>query len=411
MPYRLFEDIQIVADYIKKLGESRENLPYEIDGAVVKLNSLSDREVLGSTSKFPRWAVAYKYPPEQKPSKILEIQVQVGRTGVLTPKAVFEPVRLAGTRVTNASLHNQDYITEKDIRVGDTVMVQKAGEIIPEIIGVVMEKRPVDTHPYHLPDHCPACGSEVSRDPDGAAIRCTNPSCPAQLLRNLVHFASRDAMDIEGLGPAAVQNLVDAKLISSAADLYSLQAQDVAQLERMGMKSAENLIAAISRSKEKDLGRLLFAFGIRQVGQRAAKLLAEHFGTLDELMKATEEELTHVPEIGVITAENILIWLNNESSRRLISRLREAGVRMDADKKSGDHRFAGNTFVLTGTLTMFTREEAEAQIEARGGKASKSVSKKTTYVVAGENAGSKLTKAQELGVPILSEEEFKQMLE
>ncbi len=410
MPYRRFEDIRKASDYIRELGENRENLAFEIDGAVVKLNSLTDREMLGSTSKSPRWAVAYKYPPEQKPSKLLDIQVQVGRTGVLTPKAVLEPVRLAGTNVTSASLHNQDYISAKDIRIGDTVMVQKAGEIIPEVLGVVMEKRPEGTKPYRLPDRCPACGNPVARDPDGVAIRCTGADCPAQLLRNLVHFASRDAMDIEGLGPAVAQSLVDANLISSAADLYQLRAPDVAQLARMGTKSADKLIDAIDRSREKGLARLLYAFGIRQVGQRAAKLLAEHFHSLEKIMEATEEELTQVPEIGEITAINIKNWFANDASRQLIARLREAGVRMESDRKQIDARFSGMTFVLTGALSAFTREEAQSLIESRGGKTSSSVSKMTTFVVAGENAGSKLKKAQELNIPVLSEDELIEML-
>lgn len=398
--------IEQAAEQITVIGENRDAYAYEIDGAVVKLNNLSDRESLGSTAKFPRWAAAYKYPPEQKESVVQDIIVQVGRTGVLTPKAVVAPVRLAGTTVTNATLHNQDYIAEKDIRIGDTVMVQKAGEIIPEIVRVIPEKRPADALPYEFPAHCPVCGAPVARDEDGAHIRCTGAECPAQLLRNLTHFASRDAMDIEGLGPAVVESLVDAKFVKTAADLYALEAQSVATLERMGNKSAENLIAAIERSKENDLSRLLFAFGIRQVGQKAAKILSARFGTLDALCAATMEELTAVEDVGEITARNIVEWLANPQSRHLIESLRKAGVNMTSTAAPAGDRLAGQTFVLTGTLEHFTRDEAGEMIEKLGGKVSGSVSKKTSYVVAGEAAGSKLKKASELGIPVLTEEEF-----
>ena len=394
------------AEQITVIGENRDAYPYEIDGAVVKLDNLSERESLGSTAKFPRWAAAYKYPPEQKESVVQDIIVQVGRTGVLTPKAIVAPVRLAGTTVTNATLHNQDYIAEKDIRIGDTVLVQKAGEIIPEIVRVIPEKRPADALPYEFPAYCPVCGAPVARDVDGAHIRCTGAECPAQLLRNLTHFASRDAMDIEGLGPAVVESLVDAGFVKTAADLYALEAQSVAALERMGNKSAENLIAAIERSKGNDLSRLLFAFGIRQVGQKAAKILSARFGTLDALCAATMEELTAVEDVGEITARNIVEWLANPQSRHLIESLREAGVNMTSTAAPAGDRLAGQTFVLTGTLERFTRDEAGEMIEQLGGKVSGSVSKKTSYVVAGEAAGSKLKKANELGIPVLTEEEF-----
>ena len=374
------------------------------------MNSLAERETLGSTAKFPRWAAAYKYPPEQKPSRVVDIVVQVGRTGVLTPKAVVEPVRLAGTTVTSATLHNQDFIAEKDIRIGDTVLVQKAGEIIPEIVEVLKEKRPEGTQPYHLPEQCPVCGAPVARDEDGAHIRCTGAECPAQLLRHLVHFASRDAMDIEGLGPAVVENLVGAGLVKGPGDLYHLNAEEVAQLERMGKKSAENLVAAIERSKGNDLSRLLFAFGIRQVGQKAGKVLAARFGTLDALIAASEEELTAVPDIGGITARSLLQWFQSPQSIHLIDTLREAGVNLESHEEPVGDQLAGKIFVLTGTLKRFTRDEAGAMIEAQGGKVSGSVSKKTSYVVAGEAAGSKLRKAQELGIPVLTEEEFLTML-
>ena len=398
--------IDEAAEQIALIGENRDSYPYEIDGAVVKLDNLSERELLGSTAKFPRWAAAYKYPPEQKESVVQDITVQVGRTGVLTPKAVIAPVRLAGTTVTNATLHNQDYIAEKDIRIGDTVLVQKAGEIIPEIVRVIFEKRPADAPPYEFPTHCPVCGAPVARDEDGAHIRCTGAECPAQLLRNLTHFASRDAMDIEGLGPAVVESLVNAGLVKTAADLYELEPQSVASLERMGNKSAENLIAAIERSRENDLSRLLFAFGIRQVGQKAAKTLAARFGTLDALCAATMEDLTAVEDVGEITARNIVEWLANPQSRHLIESLRKAGVNMTSTAAPSGDRLAGQTFVLTGSLERFTRDEAGEMIEKLGGKVSGSVSKKTSYVVAGEAAGSKLKKANELGIPVLTEEEF-----
>jgi len=335
----------------------------------------------------------------------------VGRTGVLTPKAVLEPVRLAGTTVTNATLHNQDYITEKDIRIGDTVIVQKAGEIIPEIVEVDVSKRPEGTEPYRLPEACPVCGAAVARDEDGAAIRCTGAECPAQLLRNITHFASRGAMDIEHLGPAVVQTLVEHDLIRNVADLYSIDTAKVAKLDRMGKKSAENLAKAIEKSKGNDLSKLIFGLGIRQVGEKAAKVLAAHFGSLDALMAATEEELTEINDVGAVTARCIVDYFAGEQARDLIRRLKEAGVNMVSTAEKVDDRFAGMTFVLTGTLERFGRKEAQALIEERGGKAAGSVSKKTTYVVAGEAAGSKLKKAQELGIPVLTEDEFAAMLE
>lgn len=410
IPHYSCSTIQEAAERIAAMGDNREEFPFDIDGAVVKVNSLSDRIALGSTAKFPRWAAAYKYPPEQKESVVEDILVQVGRTGVLTPKAVVKAVRLAGTTVTNATLHNQDFITEKDIRIGDTVLVQKAGEIIPEIVSVLKDKRPEGTVPYHLPDHCPVCGAPVARDEDGAHIRCTGAECPAQRLRHIVHFASRDAMDIEGLGPAVVESLVGAGLVKGPGDLYQLQAGDVELLERMGKKSAENLMAAIEKSKSAGLGRLLFAFGIRQVGQKAGKVLAARFGTLDALMAATEEELTAVPDIGGITAKSLLDWFANDQSQHLIRTLREAGVSFDSIEAPVGDRLAGKTFVLTGTLPTMDRKEAAALIEAQGGKVSGSVSKKTSYVVAGEAAGSKLQKANDLGITVLTEDELMKLL-
>ena len=411
IPRKACASIKEAQEEVAAIGARKGDYPYDIDGAVVKVNSLSERTALGSTAKFPRWAAAFKYPPEQKEAQVLDIQVQVGRTGVLTPKASLSPVRLAGTTVTSASLHNQDYITEKDIRIGDTVLVQKAGEIIPEVVRVVKEKRLSDSVPYHLPDHCPVCGAPVARDVDGVAIRCTGAECPAQLLRNLTHFASRDAMDIEGLGPAVVEALVNAGLVKAPGDLYHLQAEKVAQLERMGKKSAENLLAAIERSKENDLSRLLFAFGIRQVGQKAAKVLAVRFGNLDALRAATVEELTAVDDIGEITARSLVDWLHSPQAEHLIATLKEAGVNMTSSVQIAGDKLAGKTFVLTGTLQRFSRSEAGERIEALGGKVSSSVSKKTSYVVAGEEAGSKLTKAQSLGIPVLTEEEFLTLLE
>ena len=410
IPYSVCQNVQEVTSCIADIGENRENYPFDIDGAVVKVNNLSDREKLGSTAKFPRWAAAYKYPPEEKATKLLDIVVQVGRTGVLTPKAVLEPVHLAGTTVTYATLHNQDFISERDIRIGDTVMVRKAGEIIPEVLSVVMEQRPEGTKPYRLPERCPVCGAVVARDEDGAHIRCTGAECPAQLLRTLAHFASRDAMDIEGLGIAVVENLVNAGLVRTPGDLYFLKEGELSELEHMGKKSAQNLLAAIEKSKSQDLSRLLFSFGIRQIGQKAGKILAARFRTLDALCQATLEELTAVDDIGEITARNVLDWFADSQSKHLIERLKEAGVNMTAAEQGSDQRFAGKTFVLTGTLERFTRAEATEMIESRGGKASGSVSKKTAYVVAGEAAGSKLRKAQELGIPVLSEEEFLDMM-
>ena len=411
IPHVICSTIEEAVEQVKAIGEGRENYPFDIDGAVIKVDDLAQRQTLGSTAKFPRWAAAYKYPPEVKPSRLTDIVIQVGRTGVLTPKAVLEPVRLAGTTVTNATLHNQDFISEKDIRIGDTVLVRKAGEIIPEVRSVVMEKRPDDAVPYRFPEVCPECGAPVARDEDGAHIRCTGAECPAQLLRNLAHFASRDAMDIEGLGIAVVENLVKAGLVKTPGDLYFLHEEDVAELERMGKKSAQNLLSAIEKSKSQDLSRLLFAFGIRQVGQKAGKILAQRFGSLDNLQSATVEELTQVDDIGAITAQSIVDWFASPQSQHLIARLKEAGVNMQAEQKGEDQRFAGKTFVLTGTLDRFTRAEATKMIEDRGGKAAGSVSKKTTYVVAGEAAGSKLRKAQELGVPVLTQEEFLALME
>lgn len=410
VPYMKYDSIRDCVERIEWLGEHRDELPYDMDGAVIKIDSLEQRTALGSTAKAPRWAVAFKYPPEKKESRVLDVIVQVGRTGVLTPKVIVEPVRLAGTTVSAATLHNQDNIDRLDLRIGDTVVLQKAGEIIPEVLSVNKDKRPEGTVPFVMPSVCPECGSPVVRDEDGAALRCTSPECPAQRLRNIAHFASREAMDIEGLGISVCESLINSGLVSSAADLYYLEQDKIAELERMGDKSAANLIAAIERSKSAGLARLLCAFGIRQVGQKAAKVLAGSFEDLDALIAADAEQLTAIPDIGGITAGFITEWFSLPQSQHLIGRLRAAGVDFTSHEEKRDDRFAGLTFVLTGTLSDFTRDEASAIIESFGGKASSSVSKKTSYVLAGENAGSKLTKAEGLGIKIISEADFAEMI-
>lgn len=410
IPYKRFDKIGECVEQIRWLGENRDALPYEMDGAVIKINDLSQRAMLGSTAKAPRWAVAFKYPPEQKESRVKDIIVQVGRTGVLTPKVIVEPIRLAGTTVSAATLHNQDNISRLDIRIGDTVILQKAGEIIPEVVAVAVEKRPEGTVPFTMPERCPECGSPVVRDIDGAAYRCTSPECPAQVLRNIAHFASREAMDIEGLGISVCESLIKNKLVESAADIYYLETQSVAMLDRMGEKSASNLIDAIEKSKSAGLSRLICAFGIRQVGQKAAKVLASHFGNLDSLVRADVNELTFIPDIGGITAQFITEWFSNPQSLHLIERLRSAGVDFTSHEEIKDNRFAGMTFVLTGTLNNYKRDEAGAIIESFGGKVSGSVSKKTSFVLAGAEAGSKLTKAESFGIKIISEEDFMEMI-
>ena len=410
IPNLVVTELEDALEEIRRIGRDRAELPFDMDGAVVKLNSLSDREILGSTSKVPRWAIAFKYPPEEKESVVEDIVVQVGRTGVLTPKAVLSPVRLAGTTVTNATLHNQDFITEKDIRVGDTVLVRKAGEIIPEVVKVLPEKRPEGAMPYHLPTVCPVCGAPVYREPGESATRCTGAECPAQLLRNLCHFTSREAMDIDGVGPAVLEQMVNAGLVHNPADLYSLTVQDIAQLDRMGDKSARNAVHAIEESRSRDLSKLLCALGIRQIGAKAAQVLARHFGSFDALAAATEEELTAIDDVGGITAKCLRQWLESPQSQDLISRLKAAGVNMECHDMPTADTLTGKTFVLTGTLSSLGRKEAEEAIARLGGKTSGSVSKKTSYVVAGEEAGSKLRKAQELGIPVLSEAEFLAMI-
>ena len=411
IPYRLLSSVKEIQQEVEAINDRREQFAFDIDGAVVKLDDLSLRERLGSTAKFPRWAAAYKYPPEIRETVVEDIQVQVGRTGVLTPKAVVRPVRLAGTTVTNATLHNQDFISQRDIRIGDTVRIRKAGEIIPEILDVTFSKRPEGTVPYFLPERCPVCGAPVERDENGAFLRCTGAECPAQLSRNISHFVSRDAMDIEGLGSAIVEALIEKGLVRSPADIYYLTLEEISGLWKSGTTAAKKLLAAIEDSKMRDFGRLIYALGIRQVGVKTGKVLSSHFGTMDALMQASREDLTQVPDVGEITAVSIYEWFRQEQSIHLIRRLREAGVNFACTRTVTDTRFAGKTIVLTGALSRFTREEATEKIELFGGKAAGSVSKKTSFVVAGENAGSKERKARELGIPVLTEDEFLEMLQ
>ena len=411
IPYQKLSTVEEIDRQVEAINENRGELICDIDGAVIKLDNLAQRENLGATAKFPRWAAAYKYPPEIKSTVVENIVVQVGRTGVLTPKAVVRPVRLAGTTVTNATLHNQDFISQRDIRIGDTVKIRKAGEIIPEILEVDLSLRPSDAKPYQIPMVCPVCGAPVEKDEEGAFLRCTGAECPAQLSRNIAHFVSRDAMDIDGLGDSIVESLIEKGLIHSAADIYYLNMEEISSLWKSGTTAAKKLLDAIEASKQQDLSRLIYALGIRQVGTKTGKVLAAAFESLDNLMEASEEALMEVPDIGGITAQSIHSWFAQPQSQHLIMRLRQAGVNFLSQKKVTDNRFAGMTFVLTGALSRFTREEATEQIESFGGKASGSVSKKTTYVVVGENAGSKERKARELGIPVLTEEEFWEMIQ
>lgn len=410
IPYERLSGIQEIDAKVAAINDNREQLPCDIDGAVIKVDDLAARERLGATAKFPKWAAAYKYPPEIKPTVVEDIVVQVGRTGVLTPKAVVRPVRLAGTTVTNATLHNQDFISQRDIRIGDTVLIRKAGEIIPEILEVDISKRPQGAQPYRLPQVCPVCGAKTQQDEDGAFLRCTGAECPAQLSRNIAHFVSRDAMDIEGFGSAIVDALIEKDLIHSPADIYYLRQEDLENLWKSGKTAAAKLLASIERSKEQDVSRLIYALGIRQVGAKTGKVLAAAFGDLDGMLAASQEELTQIPDVGSITAESIHQWSIQEQSRHMVERLRQAGVNFNCKRVISDDRFAGKVFVLTGALSKFTREEASEKIELLGGKTSGSVSKKTSYVVVGENAGSKERKARELGIPILTEDAFLELI-
>ena len=411
VPCAVYRSVKEINQHVLSINENRESLPCDIDGAVIKINDLQLREELGATAKYPRWAAAYKYPPEIKPTVIEDIVVQVGRTGVLTPKAVVRPVRLAGTTVTNATLHNQDFISQRDIRIGDTVNIRKAGEIIPEILEVDFTKRPHGTVPYRLPCTCPVCGAATKQDEDGAFLRCTGADCPAQLSRNIAHFVSRDAMDIEGLGASIVDTLIEKDLIQSPADIYYLTLDQLKSLWQKGEVAANKLLNAIDTSKQQDLSKLIYALGIPQVGAKTAKTLASAFGSMDNLMQASVGQLLTVDDIGDITAEMIVDWFAQPQAKNLIEKLRLAGLNFESQRVITDTRFSGKTFVLTGALTMFTRDEATEKIELFGGKVSSSVSKKTSFVVVGENAGSKEKKARELSIPILSEEEFLTMIQ
>ena len=406
--YNRYKNIEDAVENIKYIGENRDNFTFDIDGAVIKVNNLADREQLGSTAKYPKWAVAFKYPPEEKVTTLLDIEVQVGRTGALTPTAVFEPIQLAGTSVSRAVLHNQDFIDAKNINIGDSIIVRKAGEIIPEVVALAAKGPNEDT--FKLPEFCPACGAKAVREADEAVLRCPNPNCPAQLLRSLIHFASRDAMDIDGMGPAVLTALVDNGIIRSQPDIYTIKAEDVASIDRMGKKSAANLVAAIEKSKSVGLARFVYALGIRNIGRKTADMLAERFGTIDELMAADFDELCSIDGFGEVMARYLIDYFALSESQKGIERFREYGIDMTAEKKEKSDIFAGLTFVLTGTLPTMTRNEASDIIIANGGKVSSSVSKKTSYVLAGEEAGSKLTKAQSLGVNIINEAEFLEML-
>lgn len=415
------DEDEIVSAVIR-LGEERAELPYDIDGAVIKVDSLQKRIEIGEGTSTPKWAVAYKYPPEQKPTKLLDIVVQVGRTGVLTPNAVLEPVKLAGTTVSRATLHNIDIIKERDIRIGDTVIVQKAGDIIPEVVGSIKEKRTGNEIEYKMPEFCPSCGGGLTYDDaddfidDGedftlGALRCTNPLCPAQLERNIIHFASKKAMNIDGVGEKLVKALLDAKLIHDASDLYYIDPSEIAQLERMGEKSANNFAKAIEASKGAGLARVIFALGIRHIGEVASAELANKFNTIDALFDATLDDIIEIGDFGEIMAKSVIEFFSKESTRYIVERLKSAGVKTENEIKKVGSSFEGLTFVLTGTLENMTRDEASDMIKARGGKVSSSVSSRTSYVLAGEAAGSKLTKAQALGVKIINKDEFLEMCE
>ncbi|HHV62328.1 MAG TPA: NAD-dependent DNA ligase LigA [Firmicutes bacterium] len=408
---RLCRDIDEVIEYCERWGERREELDYEIDGIVVKVNSLSLQEALGATAKSPRWAIAYKFPAKQGTTVVKDIKVQVGRTGALTPLAILEPIELAGSVVSRATLHNEDMIRSKDIRIGDTVIVQKAGDVIPEVVKVVKERRTGNEREFVMPSKCPECGSDVVRLEGEAVARCVGVRCPAQLREGVLHFASRDAMDIEGMGPAVVTQLLDRGLVRDFADIYYLRFDDIVGLERMGKKSAQNLLNAIEASKDRGLARVVYALGIRHVGENIARVLAEKFGDMENIMRASKEELTAIPEIGPRIAESVVAFMSQEANRGVIRRLREAGVRMAEDRAgAGDLPLSGKTFVLTGALEHFTRGEAEEMIRRLGGRTSGSVSRKTDYVVVGRDPGSKYDRARELGVTILDEDGFMKLI-
>lgn len=407
-----YANIEDAYKRIEEIGEERGELYFDIDGAVVKVNDLASRELLGDTAKFPRWSIAYKYPAEKQTTKIRDIKVQVGRTGVLTPLAILETVRIAGSNVSRATLHNLDYIREKDIRIGDTVVIEKAGDIIPAVVEVVADERTGEEVEFHMPLHCPECGALVVREEGEAAYRCTGISCPAQRKRNIIHFVSRGAMDIDGLGPSIIEQMLERGLITDAADLYYVNPADIADMDKLGEKSAQNLINALEKSKTNPLYRLINAFGIRHIGEKAAKILSAHYNTLDNLRAATADELTVIPDIGEKMALSVTEFFAEEQNKEFIKRLEDAGVRCvdDTESTARDNRFEGKTFVLTGTLNKYKRSEAGAIIESYGGKTSSSVSKKTDYVLAGAEAGSKLDKANALGVTVISEDEFEEMI-
>ncbi|MGN0668442.1 MAG: NAD-dependent DNA ligase LigA [Angelakisella sp.] len=406
--YKVVHTIEEAIRQVEKIGELRGKLGYQIDGAVIKVDSFADRERLGSTAKYPKWAVAYKYPPEEKETVLRSIALQVGRTGAVTPTAEFDPIELAGTTVSRATLHNQDFITQLGVNIGDTIVVRKAGDIIPEVIGV--RNHPKDKPAYVMPTHCPSCGTLLVRDPEVAAIRCPNISCPAQILRSLIHFCSRSAMDIEGLGEAACELLLQQGLAKTPADLYRLTKDDLMRLEGFQTKKAENILAALEKSKQNELGALLFGLGIRNIGEKAAKLLAARFGTLQAVEKATREELLSIDGFGEIMAESVLQYFADENNRKLCDDLLSLGLRPWVPRQASA-ALAGMTFVVTGTLPSYSRDEIENLIEKNGGKAAGSVSKKTSYVVAGEAAGSKLAKAHSLGVPVLTEQQLLELIE
>jgi len=408
----VFKDINSAFDEIQKIGEERDSLYFDIDGAVIKVNDFASRQMLGSTSKFPRWAIAYKYPAEKQTTKILDIKVQVGRTGVLTPLAILETVRIAGSNVSRATLHNQDYINEKDIRIGDTVVIQKAGDIIPAVVEVIFEERNGEEKPFYIPSQCPECGADVIREENEAAYRCTGINCPAQRMRNIIHFVSRDAMDIDGLGPSIIEQMLEKNLIQNAADLYYIKAEDIAKMDKLGEKSADNLISALEKSKANPLYRLINALGIRHIGEKAAKILAKKYKTIDNLINADAEDLSKLSDIGEKMAQSVVEFFSHNENLEFIKRLKNAGVLCEdnSDEQVTDNRFEGKVFVLTGTLENYKRSDAAKIIESLGGKTSSSVSKNTDYVLAGAEAGSKLTKAQSLGVKVLSEAEFEELI-
>lgn len=405
--YKKVDNIEDAIAEIDRIGEERGSLEYDIDGAVIKVDDFSQRDILGSTAKYPKWAIAFKYPPEEKQTKLLDIEIAVGRTGVLTPTAILESVHLAGTTVSRATLHNQDFINEKGIAIGDVVTVRKAGDIIPEVLCVNEHN---SNSVFKFPDVCPSCGEKVYRDEDEAAIRCINPECPAQLLRNLIHFCSRDAMDIEGLGPAIIETFVNEGMIAKTYDIYNLDFNKILSLEGFKETSANNIINSVNNSKNNDLSKLIFALGIRHIGAKAGKLLADYFKDIDLVMNASVDDILQIDGFGKIMAESVVEFFSSDSTKELIAKLKEAGVNMKSTNVVEDTRFSGMTFVLTGTLPTLKRAEASKIIESFGGKTSSSVSKKTTYVLAGEEAGSKLDKANKLGVQIISEEEFKEMI-